>query len=178
MGFAGVLTMCVPVALGSTSAGCGSGAYRDFDFWLGHWQVRLADGRVAGENRIEAAVDGCRLIERWQGAGGATGFSLNFYEPTHDRWRQLWVSADSVIEISGGLAGESMVLEGEIRYRRALEPGDTDSEAVGPVHPFRGTWTPLADGRVRQFFEEFRPDEKGHARWHTWFEGFYEKVVE
>jgi hypothetical protein len=34
---------------------------------------------------------------------------------------------------------------------------------------FRGRWTPLEDGRVRQFFEE--KDQEGN--WQVWFDGFY-----
>ncbi len=173
MGMAGVLI--APVATAAEPA-CDSGPYRDFDFWLGHWNVHLADGRLAGENRIEASGDGCRLVERWRGARGSEGFSLNFYEPADDRWRQIWVSSDNIIEISGGLIGGSMVLEGEIRYRRPVDGGRAD--ASGPRRPFRGTWTPLGDGRVRQFFEEWRADEAGREGWQTWFEGFYGKVVE
>jgi len=52
-----------------------------------------------------------------------------------------------------------MVLEGEIQ-----------DLAVGGGNKFRGTWTLLADGRVRQFFEE-SPD--GGKTWNPWFEGFY-----
>jgi hypothetical protein len=49
---------------------------------------------------------------------------------------------------------------------------------VGTIHyiaqdktvPFRGLWTLLDDGRVRQFFEQF--DEEKDV-WAPWFEGFY-----
>jgi hypothetical protein len=36
--------------------------------------------------------------------------------------------------------------------------------------PFRGLWTPLPDGRVRQFFEQ---SNDGGETWVPWFEGFY-----
>jgi hypothetical protein len=49
---------------------------------------------------------------------------------------------------------------------------------VGTIHyiaqdktvPFRGLWTLLDDGRVRQFFEQL--DEEKDI-WSPWFEGFY-----
>ncbi len=145
------------------AADCSAAAYRAFDFWLGRWEVRLADGRLAGSNVIEASRDGCLLTETWTGAAGGEGFSLNFYDPAADRWRQVWVSAGSVIEIAGGLEEESMVLSGEITDRR-----------TGDVRPFRGRWTPLPEGQVRQFFEEFRDGEG----WQTWFDGIYAKVLE
>jgi hypothetical protein len=174
LGIAGCLT-----TLGAIPAqACEGAAYRAFDFWLGHWQVRLADGRLAGENRIEASRDGCYLTERWQGARGSEGFSLNFYQPADGRWRQVWVSADTQIEITGGLADGRMVLNGEIRYRRPLDTDRAGADGPGPVRPFRGSWTPLPDGRVRQFFEERVVDADGVEKWQPWFEGFYTKVVE
>ena len=178
LGLAGVLTMTVPAMPASAQSACDDPPYREFDFWIGHWQVRLADGRLAGENRIEASADGCYLVERWQGARGSAGFSLNFYEPELAGWRQVWVSADSTIEISGGLVGDSMVLEGEIRYRQPVDPDRSGGETAGPRRPFRGTWTPLPGNRVRQLFEERRVDGEDGDRWQTWFEGFYGKVVE
>ena len=56
--------------------------------------------------------------------------------------------------------GGAMLLVGTIRYLNA-----------GTQHPFRGRWTPLDDGRVRQFFEQ--QDDEG--QWQTWFEGFYSR---
>lgn len=152
-----------PAAYPMPSDDCGADAYRAFDFWLGRWDVHLEDGRRAGTNVIEASADGCLIRESWTGAEGGEGFSMNFYDPAADRWRQTWVSAGSLIEIAGGPENGSMVLSGEITYRR-----------TGDVRPFRGRWTPLPDGRVRQLFEEFREEEG----WQTWFDGIYTKVLE
>ena len=142
---------------------CEAPQYRQFDFWLGDFEVLDADGRRAGHNHIESTQAGCLIVERWQGAEGGTGQSYNFYDPGRKRWRQLWVSTGAVIEIEGGLTAEpdgrsSMLLNGEIRYRRD-----------GRVAPFRGRWTPMDKGIVRQFFEEQQAD----GNWAAWFEGFY-----
>jgi len=141
---------------------CTAAAFRAFDFWLGDWEVRSADGKLAGHNSISARHQGCLLQEQWTSAGGGTGSSMNFYDPAMDAWRQVWVSGGTLIDISGELQDGSMVLVGTITYLAGGEP-----------RPFRGTWTPLADGRVRQFFEEQR-----EGSWHVWFEGFYAKTVE
>lgn len=126
---------------------------------MGKWEVRLADDRLAGRNSIERTQQGCLLVENWTSTQGGTGTSLNFYSPVAERWRQVWVSPGTIIDISGGLRGVDMVLEGSIAY-------------AGPelaTYPFRGTWSPLPDGRVRQFFEEAREPDV----WKPWFEGFY-----
>ena len=137
----------------------GAGRYADFDFWVGEWDVFQQDGRQAGTNRIERAERGCLLIERWTGARGGTGTSINFYDPARELWRQVWVSFDgTVIEIEGGLRDGSMVLEGLLVGRG------------GGSQPFRGTWTPHDDGSVRQHFEI---SSDGGRTWATWFDGRY-----
>ena len=132
---------------------------REFDFWTGRFRVEDRDGNLLGENTITRAQEGCVLVEHWSGVRGGTGMSMNFYDPTRGQWRQVWVSPGVLIEIAGGLAQGSMVLEGHAYYR-----------ATGEKRPFRGTWTPLADGAVRQFFEESADGGRSFA---PWFEGFY-----
>ena len=135
--------------------------HREFDFWLGRWRVEIADGRHAGDNHIERQIAGCVLVERWSSVNGGGGASFNFVDPGSGQWRQFWVSPGLTIDIEGGLQDESMVMTGKIRYHN--QPHDFD---------FRGTWTPMADGRVRQYFEEAR--EPG--TWQPWFEGFYTRT--
>lgn len=138
-----------------------SPAHRQFDFWLGEWEVRDAQGKLAGQNRISSIQRGCALREQWTSASGGTGESLNYYQPASGQWRQLWLDAGaSIIDISGTLNEESMVLTGKIYYLK---------EAVNKA--FRGSWTPLEDGRVRQFFEE--RDDTGE--WQVWFDGYYSR---
>lgn len=135
------------------------GRYADFDFWVGEWDVTVPDGRRAGTNHIEKVERGCLLVERWTGAAGGTGMSMNYYDPAKARWLQLWVSSNGVvIEIEGGLRGGSMVLDGEL------------INADGTSQPFRGTWTPNTDGSVRQHFEI--SEDEGRT-WSTWFDGRY-----
>ena len=137
----------------------GGGDYDAFDFWVGEWDVFTPDGQKAGTNRIEETQSGCVLLESWTGAGGGTGTSINYYDPSAAQWNQLWVSPNGVvIRIAGGIRDGSMVLEGEL-----IGP-------KGKSQPFRGTWTPNPDGSVRQFFE-ISADEG--ATWTAWFDGKY-----
>lgn len=154
--------LCAPAMAAPAPAPCEDlERLREFDFWVGHWAVHTADGALAGHNRIEYAEQGCRVEEYWTSAGGGTGRGINFLDPVDGRWEQVWHSANGAfIRIRGGLTGEhDMQLEGTIHYfGRDL------------TAPFRGRWTLLEDGRVRQFFEQY--DETGEA-WQPWFEGFY-----
>ncbi|HEX2138396.1 MAG TPA: hypothetical protein VHG33_01660, partial [Woeseiaceae bacterium] len=92
-------------------------AFRAFDFWVGEWEVRSADGRLAGHNRIESAQNGCVLVENWTGATGGSGMSMNYLDAATDEWVQLWTGAEgSQILIRGGLTDDGMLLTGHIHY--------------------------------------------------------------
>lgn len=137
----------------------GPGRRRDFDFWLGTWEVRGADGKVVGHNRIEAVHGGCAVQESWQAASGVAGTSLSFFDPARKRWRQLWVDrTGGIIELEGGLLGSAMVLEGT-----SLQPDGSQTKV-------RGTWTPLPDGTVRQVFEGLLD-----GAWQVAFDGTYQR---
>ena len=134
--------------------------FAEFDFWVGDWEVHVANGKLAGENEIIRAERGCLLIESWKSATGGTGMSINYVDKITDEWVQVWNDASgSQINIRGGLTDEGMLLVGTIHY-----------VANGQTLPFRGLWTPLEDGRVRQFFEQSTDDSES---WTPWFEGFY-----
>ena len=137
--------------------------YRDFDFWIGQWQVVQPDQeRVLGRNTISREERGCLLIERWTSAGGGTGTSINLYDPLKEQWRQVWQSAGGFIDMSGGLDDQGrMVLEGTIH-----------NNVSGQQAPFRGRWTPNDDGSVLQEF--WQKDDQGE--WQSWFRGLYQPV--
>ena len=136
---------------------------KQFDFWLGHWQVKLADGTVAGENNISREQKGCVLVEQWQGARGGSGMSLNYFDQAKQKWVQVWTGSEgSQIQIEGGLEDGSMILVGKLMTLGQETSAD-----------FRGTWTLLSDGRVRQFFEQY---DETKNNWVPWFEGFYTKI--
>lgn len=138
--------------------------FREFDFWVGEWEVHTPEGRLAGHNVIEPAQHGCVLLERWTSALHGGGMSINYLDSASGEWVQVWLDdGGGQIEIRGGLTEEGMRLEGEIR------------EADGGSSPFRGLWTPLPDGRVRQFFEQ---SADGGETWSPWFEGYYTRTGE
>ena len=66
---------------------------RQFDFWVGEWQVVTADGgSPAGESRIELILGDCVIQENWKSIGniGYEGKSYNVYDPELHRWEQFW----------------------------------------------------------------------------------------
>lgn len=138
--------------------------FNQFDFWLGEWDVHVANGTFAGKNKIEKTQAGCALVENWVGASGNPGMSLNFFDIASEKWVQVWSSATGTqIDIRGGLTEDGMLLEGQINY-----------VGNGTSAPFRGLWTLMPDGRVRQFFEQ---SNDGGETWAPWFEGFYTRTI-
>ena len=123
---------------------CRTGHYRDFDFWLGDWDVVSPPGSVpvVGTNRIRSEVDGCVVAEYWAGTGGLHGWSLNAYDPRTGQWNQHWVAEGGMnLRMSGGLVGNAMVMAG---------PRQTPN---GAIVIDRTTWTPQAGGGLTQFWD-------------------------
>jgi hypothetical protein len=138
--------------------------FSQFDFWLGDWEVRTPDGTLAGHNSITKDQGGCAITENWRAASGAGGRSTNFYIPSSDLWRQVWVGSNgTLIDMSGSLVDGEMRMEGTIEYT-----------TTGRVVAFRAVWSTNEDNSiVRQRMEEF---DVATASWQLWFDGFYRRI--
>jgi hypothetical protein len=85
--------------------------FRAFDFWVGTWDARTPDGTLQGRNRITIELGGAAIVERWSGASGYRGMSLNRYDRGSDTWRQTWVDDQGeVIEFRDGRAAGGRVV--------------------------------------------------------------------
>jgi hypothetical protein len=140
--------------------GCSAPEYRQFDFWIGDWEVVNPKGEVAGTNVITREFDGCVIQERWRGARGMIGSSFNSYDPTTRKWHQTWVdNTGTLLTLDGEFGAGAMRLEG----RGAGPSGATRN---------RITWRPLDGGRVRQTWEISKDEGK---TWSVIFAGTYRK---
>jgi hypothetical protein len=156
-----LLVAATPIAMAQQPAACTATQYRQFDFWLGEWDVTGDNGRRAGSNRIERILGGCVLYESWTGAGPSRGHSLNAWDSGDNKWHQTWMDNSGVVLLlSGGIVNGEMVMEGE----RRLANGTRQLERI--------TWTPDTDGSVRQIWQSSRD---GGMRWTTVFDGVYRK---
>ena len=125
-------------------AACSQPEHRQFDFWIGEWDVSLPDGRPAGTNRIRRVHGGCALHEEWTGASGSTGTSLNAYDAAARRWHQTWVGSDGLLlRLDGGMKEGAMELEG-------VTVGADGARTLQRIR-----WTPLGGtpARERQLWE-------------------------
>jgi len=66
---------------------------RQFDFWVGEWDVVTTKGEMpAGSSRIERVLGDCVILENWKSNGTSyEGKSYNTYNTTLKRWEQFWV---------------------------------------------------------------------------------------
>jgi hypothetical protein len=150
------------VAQSTAPRGCVRPEYRQFDFWLGEWEVTLPNGRLAGTNRIQSISEGCALREEWTGASGFTGTSLNGFDESSGRWHQTWIGSDGmVLMLDGGLREGAMELSGV-----------TTRNGVKTLHRIRWTPQPGTPLTVRQLWES---STDGGKTWTVAFDGVYRK---
>lgn len=148
------------------SAPCSAPEYRQFDFWIGEWDVSSA-AQPAGTNSIQPIHNGCALRETWQGAGedGVGGSSLNAYDRATGRWHQTWVDDNgTLLLLDGGLVDGVMVMQG---VRPARDAGGTTLHRI--------SWTPNEDGTLRQLWEASQDDG---GTWSILFDGLYTRRAE
>ena len=161
--FAGVADAQTPAPTPSPAPppSCVADQHRQFDFWLGQWTVSAGGGH-AGDSRIESILDGCVVLENWTGAKGSTGKSFNSYNAQTGQWEQYWVDNQGTrLLLRGGLSGNAMVLTGQ-QVQPNAQSGKTQRERI--------TWTPNADGSVRQLWETSTDDGQ---TWTVSFDGLY-----
>jgi hypothetical protein len=105
---------------------CQSPEYRQFDFWIGEWEVSWpaspASGRQAGKgaNRVESALGDCVVVENFDGSPGMQlrGMSVSTYDARSRQWKQTWVdNTGGYLDFTGRFQGGEMVLT-----RRATLP--------------------------------------------------------
>jgi len=137
------------------------------DFWIGNWTVvAVGDSSPQGTSKIERVLDGCAVIENWQGASpGDDGKSLFSFDVRLGLWDQVWVTQDT--SRPGGIKNKRMVAtypDGGVRFQGTVfvAPGRTMQD--------RTTLTPLPDGRVRQTIEISRD---GGTAWSVGFDAYY-----
>jgi hypothetical protein len=139
---------------------CSAPEYRQFDFWIGDWEVYVGD-KLAGTNHVERILDGCVLMENWVGSKGGTGKSFNVYDSQPGTWEQTWVdNAGGVVHFFGTYADGKMSLAG------------TTYGAKGEAQPTKLTFWNNADGTVRQVWESSADQGK---TWSVLFDGLYKR---
>jgi hypothetical protein len=140
---------------------CASPEHRQFDFWVGDWNVKDPQGALQGTNLITREFGGCELQEHWAGKGGMTGGSFNIYTPATKTWHQSWVDTN----------GTLLLLEGEFKDGKMQLAGE-GARPQGGKRMHRISWEPRKDGTVRQVWQL---SDDGGKTWNVAFDGIYER---
>jgi len=137
-----------PAAAKPTVVPCSAPEHRQFDFWVGRWDVYpTGKDKLVAHSLIESVYGGCGVRENWMPLSKQPGGSLNIYVPEEKRWEQFWIDSQGSRAIfTGGWNGKAMVIQGKW---------------AGPL--VRISYTKNADGSVRQFGEQSTDEGKNWA---------------
>ncbi len=141
---------------------CDSDAHRQFDFWVGEWDVyKYGTDTIVGQNTIRSILNGCVVEENWTSATGWKGKSFNTYNPADSTWNQVWVDqSGNTYHFSGRREGNVMKLAG-----KATSKGQHILfEMSYYFEPEKGT--------VRQLWKMSKDDGES---WQLAFDGLYRK---
>ncbi|MEP7029175.1 MAG: tetratricopeptide repeat protein [Candidatus Eisenbacteria bacterium] len=127
---------------------------RQFDFWIGDWEVRDNRGGqvVVGASHVEKILGGCVIFENWSGGLGGSGKSFNAWNPELRCWQQNWMDdSGSVSNFTDGHSNDG-------RLVFVAEKLGADGK------PFRNrlSFFDLGPDQVRQFSEQ---STDGGATW-------------
>ena len=138
---------------------CSGPEHRQFDYWIGEWDVTTPDGKAAGTNRIASILGGCVLYESWRSTSGKSeGHSFNVYG-RDGKWHQTWVdNGGTLLELVGGPEAGRMVMSQE-------RVGPDGKKALHEI-----SWTKLETGQVKQ---HWRVTTDGGETWNDAFVGIY-----
>ncbi len=146
-----------PAAVPAPPGHCNEAGYREFDFWLGEWDVFDVAAPKTSSARVSVAsiLDGCALRESYEGARGLKGQSISSYDSAGRVWQQTWVTnRGELLVLHGTFRGSEMVLEG------------ADVTADGRPRLVKGVWKPAGEG-VEETAVISLDDGK---TWATWFD--------
>jgi len=155
-----LLAMALSLRAEPASPACAAPEYRQFDFWLGDWDVfDSGDAKPSMRIRVEKILDGCALRESYRDDAGKLGESYNIYDASRKVWHQTWVTnRGQLLVLEGGLENGVMTLRA------------TETTPAGPVL-WRGVWTP----RGAEVRETAETSSDGGKTWKPKFDIVFRK---
>ena len=115
--------------------------FRQFDFWIGEWDVKNPQGVPSGSSSIQLMLGQCVIFENWSGGGGSNGKSFNIYDTNDKKWHQTYVDDKGTFtHYIGSLINGEMVI--------------TADTVIGGKRTFaKMTFSKMPNGDVRQHGE-------------------------
>ena len=137
---------------------------RQFDFWLGDWNVESAQGGVpAGQSHIELILGDCVVQENWQSNGNPySGKSYNIYNAALKRWEQYWVD-----NVGGNIFFYGGLKDGVMDYWTDEIPQPDGTKLKRHLQFFK-----IGPDEVRQFSQG---STDGGKTWHVEYDFTYKR---
>lgn len=135
---------------------------RQFDFWIGEWDVKSTTGQQAGTSSIQLMLGECVIYENWTSAPpqNYAGKSFNLVNAATGKWMQTWVDdKGAVIEF----------IDGEYKDHKLVFVTKPDSQN----QITRLTFFNIEPNLVRQLFEVTIDDGKS---WKTTTDLYYHRI--
>jgi tetratricopeptide (TPR) repeat protein len=140
-------------ALKKNAHPCAAPEFRQFDYWLGEWDVQ-ANGQRVATSSIQLILDECVIFENYYAQRGYSGKSFSIYDRETKKWQQRYVDTTGAFHTwEGGL--EDGVLRFFWHHGDKLE---------------RMTYLRQGPDQVRQLIESSADDGKS---WATTYDGLY-----
>ncbi len=137
---------------------------REFDFWIGEWEVYgTGTDTYAGHSIVQKISGGCALLENWK-SSVSEGKSLNFIDDSTNTWRQVWVGSYPM--------GKQVFTNGVYRDS-AMRFIFATRDAQGHPQIGRFIFYNMGPERVRQFNEV---SSDGGKTWVTSYDFTYKRV--
>lgn len=134
--------------------------FRQFDFWIGEWDVKSPGGQPAGSSSVQLILGQCIIFENWTSGAGSNGKSFNIFDVSDKKWHQTYVDDKGTFShYIGGLVNGEMVITAE-------------NTSNGKKTLAKMTFSKLPNGDVRQHGENSTDDGK---TWTTTFDLTYSK---
>ena len=143
---------------------CATEAYKQFDFWVGNWNVYDTKNNLIGHNKVLKMDNACAIQENWSSkTSSSKGTSYNYYNASDKSWNQVWV--DNV--------GGSLVLKGFYRNNKMVLKSKLLSSKKGDYYN-QITWFKNSDGSVTQLWELLDVE---NTSFNEIFRGTYKKIT-
>jgi len=134
--------------------------YRQFDFWLGEWNVEqngTQNGTRIARSSVQLILDECVIFENYE-AQGYSGKSLNMWDASESRWEQHYTDT----------GGASTTFIGKLEDGKMVMLSESVRNGAKVIT--RMTYSKEGPDRVRQFLET---SLDGGKTWAPAYDGMY-----
>jgi hypothetical protein len=152
-----VLLLATPQVAQPPQHPCRAAAYRQFDFWIGEWDVQIQGKKIATSS-IQLILDGCVIFENYEDGTGYAGKSLTAWDAGEQRWEQHYTDT----------MGASRYFLGTFEDGKLVMRSEFDRQGKHVMS--RMTYSKEGPDRVRQSIET---SVDGGKTWTAGFNGLY-----